>query len=248
MVVVRYGLLAVGVWAVISLMGVAFGALFSWSLLAIFIPLGLVIGLGTALLILVRSSLSIGADLPYLEPSAVDGSRISALIEGVGQQLGISDARVRILNDSSINATVVPRGRQHYELVVTKGSLDNLDWIELEAMVARELVAARSGIVWYNAALAGLQMAFHQGRLGMADWQRQEAAMLDLAGAGATRYPPAMSHLLLAALEFQDDGKPLPFAPWLWLYPRGMPNADADMELRAGYIADEVWTAHSSGE
>ncbi len=246
-VAVHYGLLAAGIWVLVSLVGVVAGAASTWRLLELFIPLGLVLGVGVSLWILARSYLSIGAGLPYLEPSPTDRARIKALIEGVGQQLGISDARVRILNDPSINAAAVPRGRQHFELLVTKGSLDSLGIIELEAMVARELIAVRSGIVWYNAALAGLQMALGQRRSTLADWQRQEAALLDLAGTGATRYPQAMSRLLLAAIEAGGE-RPLPFAPWLWLYPYGVAGAEEDMRLRASYLADEVWTARGSGE
>lgn len=124
------------------------------------------------------------------------------LTEGLCLTMGIDMPRVLELKEPQINVAAFSVGNTRTVLVVTSGALEEFTRLEFEAMIARELVRAKSGQIFFEARLRALQKlivpvsAFFVPR-------RQTAAVAahavagDLGGVYFTRYPPAM----ISALE-----------------------------------------------
>ncbi|HEX3425981.1 MAG TPA: M48 family metalloprotease [Acidimicrobiales bacterium] len=175
----------------------------------------------------------------------VDHARLLNLVEGLGANAGVTAPSVLVRVDPALNALTLGRSSRQATLVVTSGLLEELNRIELEAVVAHELSHIRSDDllaatlavplfgIWRRSALTAAQsgpsailarllvpvsaLAGLGLRLSV-DPHREEQA--DIAGVRLTRYPPA----LMSALEkvrqrgpVVDGGNLSPATAHLWL-------------------------------
>jgi heat shock protein HtpX len=119
-------------------------------------------------------------------------ARVLNLVEGLSATVGTRPPEVRVRQGTSLNAAVSGRRRRSATLVVTQGLLDELNRIELEAVVAQLL----SRIRCYDMLPATVMVA----TLGIgATLLRppEPVTAIDRAAVSFTRYPPG----LVSALE-----------------------------------------------
>ena len=149
-------------------------------------------------------------------------ARLFNLVENLGAHAGVPQPELFVVTDGGLNALTMGRSPRHAMLIVTSGLLEQLDRIELEAVLAHELSHIRSDDILTATLAVGLfgvlggpaRAATGRGAGAMAayllvpaaavaglglrlsiDRHREEVA--DAAGVHLTRYPPA----LVAALE-----------------------------------------------
>jgi len=119
--------------------------------------------------------------------------RLEGLVESICASHGITEPRLYVIEVSAIDALVVGHA-DDTRLVVTTGMLAELDRLELEAVVARELSLFGQGI---QAATVLATIGPYLGPLGprlrnrLLDGRRLASADID--GVKLTRYPPALA-------------------------------------------------------
>lgn len=124
------------------------------------------------------------------------------LVEGLCLTMGIDLPRVLQLDEPQINVGAFSIGNTRSVLVFTTGALESLTRLEFEAVIARELARIKSGEIFFEARVRGLQklvspiFAFLIPKRQSAELTAQLIAG-DLAGVYFTRYPIAM----ITALE-----------------------------------------------
>jgi hypothetical protein len=224
--------------ALLTLLGVA---VVGWAILgfalslvvpdSIAVPLSAVIALAGAAGFAWRRYSSLGRALPTADPAPGDRRRVEALLEGLRAQVGLARGRIAFVDSSAVNAAALPDGT----VVVTTGTLAMLDATELEALLARELVALRVNLV------RGYGLLAAAGRLRGSDLLRRESVMLDIAAVSVTRFPPAMASTMAKALSHTDSGLVHVAPAWFWAFPVEEASA-SDLELRRQVILDEIWT------
>lgn len=130
-------------------------------------------------------------DARPLEPGAEP--RLESLVESVCASHGISEPKLYIVESRAPDAAVAGNANDT-RLIVTTGALRQLDRLELEAVVARELVQFGDGI---HAATVLASVAKFYGP--WADGLRSRVlddrrlARADIDGVQLTRYPPALA-------------------------------------------------------
>jgi heat shock protein HtpX len=173
-------------------------------------------------------------------------ARLFNLVAGLCINAGVPHPSLGVVDADGLNALVAGRNPRNATLVVTRGLLDRLSLIELEAVLARELSQIKSydvlpatvavalfGIfrrVTPLSVIAGLGLRLSVG----SQWDE----VADLAAISLTRYPPAM----LAALEkMQALGTAVPNASpavaHLWLADPTPPEPAA-RSTRASHLFD----------
>ena len=119
--------------------------------------------------------------------------RLESLVESVCASHGIAEPTVHIVDSPAVDAAVVGRPADTH-LVVTRGLLDQLDRLELEAVIARELSMFGSGI---HAATMLASMAPWVGPLAETLRDRllddRRLVRADFEAVAVTRYPPALA-------------------------------------------------------
>lgn len=128
-------------------------------------------------------------------------ARLLNLVDGLCVAAGVPAPELRILEDGAVNALVLA-GRGGATLYCTRGLLERLDRMELEAVLAHELShlkrtdAARAGVASMacGALLAWLPASARLVAYLSGD---EREALADAAGVRLTRYPPALA----AAIE-----------------------------------------------
>ncbi len=175
----------------------------------------------------------------------VTHARLFNLVEGLGANAGVPQPALFVVPDAGLNALTMGRSPHNATLAVTSGLLDQLNRIELEAVLAHELSHIRRddiltatlavglfGLLGYparaatgsgsRAVLACLLVPLSAlGGVGLqlsVDPHREDVA--DSSGVHLTRYPPAM----VSALEKMqrsgtliDGGSGSPATAHLWL-------------------------------
>jgi heat shock protein HtpX len=143
----------------------------------------------------------------------VSDARLCNLAEGLSMSAGVRQPRLVVLDSPGLNAMAVGIRPSRAVVGVTAGLLSELDRIELEAVLAEELIQIRRHETLPATVLVG---TFGIGRtLAL---QSDRDAQMDLAAVALTRYPPALA----AALEKLDAkgaavaGQPASMAH-LWL-------------------------------
>ncbi|MDW3218893.1 MAG: M48 family metalloprotease [Acidimicrobiales bacterium] len=160
---------------------------------------------------------SLGAQplIPGSEP------RLESLVESICASHGISEPQLYLVESRAPDAAVAGNANDT-RLVVTTGALRQLDRLELQAVVARELVMFGNGI---HAATVLASVAPFYGpfadRLRSRLLDDRRLAMVDIEGVRLTRYPPALAGAFEKAAN--ADGVPDKAASrHLWLIgPRG---------------------------
>ena len=191
--------------------------------------IGLVIGLAAAFALTVYLDRSAPeAALRSLGASPLpEGSepRLESLVESVCASHGISEPKLYVVESRAPDAAVAGNAGDT-RLVVTTGALRQLDRLELEAVVARQLVQFGSGIhaATVLAAVAPLYGPFAERVRGSVLDDRR-LARVDIDGVQLTRYPPALAAVFEKAAA--SDGVPdRPASRHLWLVgPNGVSGA-----------------------
>lgn len=140
----------------------------------------------------------LGADGRAL--AAIDGqvadrrehARLYNLVEGLCPSAGVPVPNLRVIDSASLNAVAVGRDPHHATLAVTSGLLAGLGLVELEGVIAEELVRIKQRDTLPGTVAAGAGPLPRR----LARPAESEAAD-DLDAVALTRYPPGLA----AALE-----------------------------------------------
>lgn len=161
--------------------------------------------------------------------SDLDEPRLHNLVAGLCVGIGLQPPRLWVVEDATANALAVARSVDDADLVVTRGLLDRLSLVELEAVLAHELARIRRGDAIVGT-LAGPVLG-GGGRVVPASLVAPVTRAVigrgepieswsDLAAVEITRYPPG----LVAALERIAEGDPSgvppthPAVAHLWIH------------------------------
>jgi len=191
-----------------------------------------VIALAGVAIVSWRRYRALSSRITTVEPGVHDRRRVEALIEGLRTQIGIARGKVAFVDSGAVNAAALPDGT----VLVTTGALARCDQTELEALLARELVALRANLV------RGYGLLAVAGRLRGGELLRRESAMLDLAAVSVTRFPPAMASVMDKALQDADSDLARVAPAWFWAFPVSGDQGASDLELRRQAVLDEIWT------
>jgi heat shock protein HtpX len=148
-------------------------------------------------------------------------ARLHNLADGLCIAGGVETPALYIVADDAANVCTVGRDARHSSIVVTSGLVDSLDRIELEGVLAHELVHIKN----LDTRFATL-LCFAPFATGMLEAHRE--SMADLSAVEITRYPPG----LIGGLEkMRERGTYLARAPkrtWhLWMEPVSVASAEA---------------------
>lgn len=203
------------------LVGLVIGALVSWIVGAIVLVV-LAIGLGARVWwgSEPMAARLLGGD----QADPITHARLVNLVDGLGTAVGVPAPHLRVIADPALNAASAGVGPHSATLVVTSGLLEELNRIELEAVVAYELVRIKNvdilpatlGVLatgpgaralrraastpstvlaWLWTACAVPFVPVRALMLGASSPSRE--ALMDRSAVAVTRYPPG----LLSALE-----------------------------------------------
>jgi heat shock protein HtpX len=165
-------------------------------------------------------------------------SRVRNLTGGLRVSMGVAAPSVFVAADPVPNAMVLGTGRRHATLVVTAGLAEQLSRIELEGVIAHELAHVRAAdqVVGTMAGLvlSPLAAVVPAWRRAMARAAARREARADLAGVGATRYPPglrsALEKMRAAPPPGPAAGRGLLVAH-LWINPPGDHRGELDRRI-----------------
>ncbi len=131
----------------------------------------------------------------HAEPAT--DARLCNLVEGLSITAGLRQPRIVVVDSPGLNAMVAGSSADRAVLAVTTGLLEGLDRIELEAVLAEELVQIRQEEILPETVLVAT-LGLGRSQVVRADrdvWADRGAVKL-------TRYPPALA----AALEKVEAG------------------------------------------
>ena len=216
------------------------------------VGIGIVAGAVVALAVFVAVavgilSASLEVALRLVGGAPVSSGALPALenqVEGLCSTLGVARPRLWLVDDPVANACALTGRRGRSVLVVTSGLLSRLGLIEMEGVVAHELVhvkrrdaavssvaVATAGLVaWVSGRDELVHLAVGRGR----EYETDQAAAL------AVRYPPGL-HDALASMGGQVSGGASSFSGrrwaatrWIWIDPMvGEPERPRAGELDA---------------
>ncbi|MDA8196976.1 MAG: hypothetical protein M0019_07210 [Actinomycetota bacterium] len=140
--------------------------------------------------------------------------RINSLVEGISASIGLEMPRVAMVDVDSINAISIVGSKRQPILILTRGAVVALTRMELEALIARELVRIRTGQIQIEARhrsyrrligrviKSALRQSYDEEMLGR-DLAR------DIGAITVTRFPPALVELFekVAKQESLSDAK-----------------------------------------
>jgi Zn-dependent protease with chaperone function len=164
---------------------------------------GLVVGL--VLLVVVTAAVAawlwLGADARVA--AKIGGSdaeparhaRLINMVEGVCSGVGVSVPRMVVVDDAALNALSAGRDPRRAVLAVTSGLLDGLSPIELEGVVAEQLVRIR------RRDTLPATLAVPLGSLGSRLLGPRDDSGTDLVAVSVTRYPPGLATALETMAE-----------------------------------------------
>lgn len=119
--------------------------------------------------------------------------RLESLVASMCASHGIAEPGLYLVDSQALDAAVVGRGNET-QLVVTAGVLRQLDRLELEAVVARQLAQSGAGV---HAATTLASVGPMLGPLAKlirgAQLDSRRLALTDVQGVLMTRYPPALA-------------------------------------------------------
>jgi len=158
-----------------------------------------------------------------------DQARVFNQVEGLCATLGLVVPRVCVVDDAALGALVLGRRRRLAVMVVTTGLAQSLDPVQLEAVLAHELVHVRRGEVVPATMAAAVALPFTAVLPGAPELVhrlsgRGREFLADQQAVRVTRYPPGLRQ----ALALMVDGPvPAPASPlagrgsssvmrWLW--------------------------------
>lgn len=150
--------------------------------------------------------------LPLRLIDSTTDARLVNITEGLSVAAGIDVPELYVLDDPACNAIAFVMGGRS-AVVFTSGLLDTLDRIELEGVIAHELVVIRRGDARL-AAIAGLECAImarifeRTGRIMARLIGPERTVFCDQAAVRLTRYPPGLGAALakLSVAETRPSG------------------------------------------
>jgi heat shock protein HtpX len=147
------------------------------------------------------------------EADPVGDARLCNLAEGLSISAGLRQPRLRVIDSPSLNAVAAGTRPDRAIVGVTSGLLAELDRIELEAVLAEELIQIRHHETTPATVVAA---TFGLGRAVALRADRDAEA--DQAAVALTRYPPALASALekVEAKGAEVAGQPASLAH-LWL-------------------------------
>ncbi len=164
-------------------------------------------------------------DLALLDDD--NAPRAESLVEGISASIGLEPPNVFLLDEPQINALAIQGPDRAGAVVVTSGALELLTRLELEALLARELVKIRSGEVGFEAKVRAFRRVVGRFWPGAVPTVYTHAMLgrdiaADVGALTATRFPPALISLMLKAEEIKvqptADPKRRLFGPF-WFIP-----------------------------
>ena len=181
------------VWAILWAVGV--------SPLAAVAPAA-VVGVAVAALLWLNAPQSALAALGARPLARGEYPRLENLVEGLCTTHGFNPPSLHVVETPAINAASAGRRELAAHLILTRGALTELDRLELEAVVARQLCEIRRGVA-VETARAGVARIPAIGSLAVrlpgSASSRQRASDVDLEAVGLTNYPPALASALSKA-------------------------------------------------
>jgi len=123
-------------------------------------------------------------------------ARLINMVDGVCSGVGVNAPRLVVVDDPALNTLAAGRHRRRAILAVTTGLLDGLHPIELEGVVAEQLVRIR------RRDTLPLTLALPLGAVGVRLAGPKDDTATDLVAVSVTRYPPGLA----AALEAMAEG------------------------------------------
>ncbi len=119
--------------------------------------------------------------------------RLESLVASMCASHGIAEPDVHLVDSQALDAAVVGRGNDT-QLVVTTGALRQLNRLELEAVVARQLAQFGAGVhAATTLASVGPLLGPLATMMRRAQLDSQRLALTDVQGVLMTRYPPALA-------------------------------------------------------
>lgn len=206
--------IGLAVWAVLWAVGV--------SPLTAVVP-AVVAGLAVAALLWLKAPQSALAGLGARPMARGEHSRLENLVEGLCTTHGFNRPSLHVVETPAINAASAGRRRLAAHLILTRGALTELDRLELEAVVARQLCEIRRGVAieTVRASVARIPVAGALAvRLAGGASGHDRASDIDIEAVRLTNYPPALASALskaAAATGLEASGA----AGHLWLVAPG---------------------------
>jgi len=193
---------------------------------AVAVVVAVVVGLGV-------SRWAVGCVLRVIGGRRIDASgapRLANLVDGLCATCGVRPPTLWLVPDPVPNACAVGRRPGHAVLVVTSGLLESLDTIDLEGVVAHELMHLKED----DAAASALAVTVLAPLVMITGWDRlvQRAVgkgreyRADQAAAMAVRSPRGLQHALETMVHAADPapgsvfvGRRWALTRWLWIDP-----------------------------
>ncbi len=163
--------------------------------------------------------------------------RLHNLVEGLCAANGVEKPALYVIEDAAPNALSVGRSVDHTALAVTRGLLDTLTRVELEAVLAHELSHIKREDVLVDTLAVTMPAT---ARLLHRTMGRGREPVADLAAVEMTRYPPGLASALS---KLRDGSTFVASSSWstahLWLAaPRS--GSDGPRDGQDGRFDDHV--------
>lgn len=202
-------------WAILWAVGVS-------SLTAI--AAAAVVGLAVAALLWLKAPQSALAALGARPLTRGEYPRLENLVEGLCTTHGFNRPSLHVVETAAINAASAGRHPHAAHLIVTRGALTELDRLELEAVVARQLCEIRRGVAIHTARASVARIPAVGAiavRLAGDASGHDRVTDIDIEAVRLTSYPPALASALSKA-EAAAGPKASGAAGQLWFAtPRG---------------------------
>lgn len=140
--------------------------------------------------------------LRAVEVAPGEQPRLESLVASLCASHGIAEPRLHVVDSRAPDSAVVARASKTH-LVLTTGALQQLDRLQLEVVVARQLAQFGSGVhAATNLASVGPLLGPLAELVRRVQLDGQRMALTDVQGVLMTRYPPA----LVGAFERAAEG------------------------------------------
>lgn len=138
-----------------------------------------------------RRVAAILSQLDARDADPVRDARLTNLVEGLSIAAGIGQPRLVVVESAGLNVLAAGTSARKAVIAVTSGLLEELELVELEAVIAEAVVQIRRGdTVLPTIAVATFGLA---GKLASAP---ERDAIADQSAVTLTRYPPALASAL----------------------------------------------------
>lgn len=174
------------------------------------IPLALAVGAVVALILALASRRLSGWGLDKSYTTSPILRRAMTITESLCAQVGVEMPEIKVLSSPSVNAMSYSISRNRRVIILTSAALDELSFVELEVVLAREVARIRSGLSDYDA-LLGLPrkllaaLSFGSYPRSLSANLASEVQMVDLAGLTITKFPPALAGALEKVLKDESN-------------------------------------------